>query len=59
MHGAYSEIWWWQCPSLVMLVSGNCISYHEFADVLLYIEREVFQHDNNPKHTSKATVAFL
>ncbi|CAI9583933.1 unnamed protein product [Staurois parvus] len=44
--------------------------YHEFTDVVHYIEREdatitqspwflcTFTTDNDPKHTSKATVAF-
>ncbi len=53
----------------VLLVSGSCISLtvswiHKCA--LLYTEREdalgrraLVQHDNDPKHTSKATVGFL
>ncbi|CAI9609860.1 unnamed protein product, partial [Staurois parvus] len=55
----------WQCPSVRLheccWYGGAAVHswYHEFTDVLLYIEREVFQHDNDPKHTSKATVIFL
>ncbi|CAI9540588.1 unnamed protein product, partial [Staurois parvus] len=65
MNGAYSEAWWWwQWPTVGLRECCWCLGafhwwYHEFTDVLLYIETEVFQHGNDPKHTSKATVAFL
>ncbi|CAI9611768.1 unnamed protein product, partial [Staurois parvus] len=38
---------------------GELHFFEGIMNSMLYIELEVFQHDNHPKHTSKATVAFL
>ncbi len=46
MHGAYSETWWWQCPYVGLYECCWCRGaafhwwHHEFANVLLYTERE-------------------
>ncbi len=71
-HGGGSVLMW-GCMSAAGVGGGAAFHWwhHEFTNVLLYTEREdatslralgrraLFQHDNDPKHTSKATVVFL
>ncbi len=72
MHGAYSETWWWQCPYVGLhecavgelhFIDGIMNSQMYCATMLPSLRtlgrRALFQHDNDPKHTSKATVGFL
>ncbi len=56
---ACSQAWWWECHGLGL---HECC--YECQHVLWHTEavhgrRAVFQHDNDPKHTSKTTTALL
>ncbi|CAI9571559.1 unnamed protein product, partial [Staurois parvus] len=55
MHGAYSETWW-GCTSAAGM---HCSILKEKMLPSLCALGTLFQHDNDPKHTSKVTVAFL
>ncbi len=69
---AYSQAWWWECMSTagtgeLQFIEGT-MNANMYCDILKQSmipflrrlgRRAVFQHYNNPKHTSKTTTALL
>ncbi len=47
----YSQAWWWECHGLGLHEQSMIPSLWRLG------RRAVFQHDNNPKHTSKTTTS--
>ncbi len=68
---AYSQAWWWKCVMVwgcmsaagtgeLQFIEGT-MNANMYCDILKQrlSRRAVFQHDNDPKHTSKTTTALL